>query len=235
MMLNHLFHFGPLDAVALIWLFAGWWAVGRVIERPPAGKPSVSVLMRDFRRAWMVEFVTRSPRIFDGSIIGSLRQGTTFFVSATMLSIGGGIALIGNADRLSGLARDLAQAEAPAGVWEIKILVILLFVVDAFLKFVWAHRLFGYCAILMAAVPNDPAHPAAQFRGEQAAEVNIQAAKNFNAGLRSVYFALGALPWLLGSVPLLISATATIYVLWRREFASQSRMVMMRHLPGAEG
>ena len=27
---------------------------------------------------------------------------------------------------------------------------------NGFLKFVWAVRLFGYCAIVMASTPNDP-------------------------------------------------------------------------------
>ncbi|WP_126975007.1 DUF599 domain-containing protein [Frigidibacter oleivorans] len=226
--LAHLLHFGTLDCVAVALLFAGWLVIGRAIEHPPHGKASVSVLMRDFRRQWMREFVTRSPRIFDSAIIDSLRQGTSFFVSATMIAIGGGLALLGNADQLSGLARDLTQTGVPTVVWEIKIIVILLLVTDAFLKFVWAHRLFGYCAILMAAVPNDPNDPDAYPRADQAADVNIQAARNFNAGLRSVYFALGALPWLLGALPLLASVAATVWVLWRREFASRSRMVMLR-------
>ena len=232
-MLDRLLHFSVLDAAALAWLWLGWLVIGHFVERPPAGHPSVSALMRGFRRAWMREFVTRTPRIFDGNIIDSLRQSTAFYVSATMIAIGGGLALIGNAERLSGLARDLTQTEAPVIVWETKILVVLVFVIDAFLRFVWAHRLFGYCAILMAAVPNDPRHAEALVRADQAADLNIQAAKNFNAGLRSVYFALGSLPWLFGPVPLIVSASATIFVLWRREFASQSRLVMLRVAPAA--
>lgn len=227
MYLESLLHFGWIDAIALAWLWLSWWGIGYFTEFPPPSKPSVSVLMRGYRRDWMREFVTRSPRIFDSAIIDSLRQGTAFFVSATMIGLGGGLALIGNAERLSGLARDLTQSEVPEAVWEAKIIFALIFVTDAFLRFVWSHRLFGYCAILMAAVPNDADHPEAYVRAEQAAEVNIQSAKNFNAGLRSVYFALATLPWLIGPVPLLLSSTATLFVLWRREFASQSRMVIM--------
>ena len=75
----------------------------------------------------------------------------------------------------------------------------LLFLADALLKFIWSNRLFGYCAVLMAAVPNDADDPRAFHRAAQAAEVNITAARSFNRGLRSVYFALAALAWLLGA------------------------------------
>ncbi len=52
--------------------------------------------MKEYRRDWMRQFVTRQPRIFDATMIDSLRQGTAFFASACMIAIGGGVALIGN-------------------------------------------------------------------------------------------------------------------------------------------
>jgi len=96
---------------------------------------------------------------------------------------------------------------------------------------IWAHRLFGYCAIMMAAVPNDPADPAARDRAMQAADLNITAARSFNAGLRSVYFALGSLTWLAGPWALLAGVAVVLFVTWRREFASTSRQVILRNLP----
>lgn len=148
--------------------------------------------MPDYRRDWMRQFVTRSPRIFDANVIDSLRQGMAFFASTCLIAIGGGVALIGNAAQIEGLAQDLTLDAARPEV-EMKIILVLAFLANALLKFVWAHRLFGYCAILMAAVPNDPADPLAFHRAGQAAEVNITAAKSFNRGLRSIHFALAAL------------------------------------------
>jgi uncharacterized membrane protein len=107
------------------------------------------------------------------------------------------------------------------------VVFVLIFVANAFLKFVWSHRLFGYCSIMMAAVPNDPAHAECYPRAAQAAEVNITAARNYNRGLRSVYFALGALGWLLGPEALLVTASISHATLLRREFASQSRAAML--------
>ena len=218
------------DLGALVLLFAIWFGIGWFTERPPAGRPSVSVLMTRFRREWMEQFVTRDPRIFDGNILSSLREGTSFFASACMIAIGGGLALIGNTDPLAGIARDLEAAEIPALLWKLKILLVLLFVANAFLKFVWAHRLFGYCAIMMAAVPNDPARPEALPRALAAAQVNIQAARNFNLGLRAVYFALGALGWLAGPWGLIAGTVVVTGMTLRREFASGSRQAILEDL-----
>ncbi|MES2844353.1 MAG: DUF599 domain-containing protein [Pseudomonadota bacterium] len=225
-----LLHIGPftaLDAGAVVMIIVVWIGVGWFIENPPASLPSVSVIMVDYRRDWMRQFVTRQPRIFDATVIDSLRQGTAFFASASMIAIGGGVALIGNTDRIEGLAADLTL-QAGGALIEVKIILVLWFLADALLKFVWAHRLFGYCSILMAAVPNEPDDPLALHRAAQAAEINITAAKSFNRGLRSIYFALGAIGWLLGPWGLMVATTVSAGILCRREFASHSRAVMLK-------
>ncbi|MBC9245730.1 DUF599 domain-containing protein [Paracoccus sp. 11-3] len=224
----------PFDFAAAILLFVVWLGIGIATESPPKSKPSVSVLMKHYRREWMMQFVTRDPRIFDGNILASLREGTAFFASACMIATGGLLALIRNADPLRGIAQGLEISEPGAVALEVKLLVTIFFVVNAFLKFVWAHRLFGYCAILMGAVPNDPNDPLARDRAMQAADLNITAARSFNAGLRSVYFALGSLGWLMGPWVLLMGIMVVLYITWRREFASTSRQVILRTLPPSD-
>jgi len=214
-----------LAAILLVWLATGW-----IAEHPPAARPSVTVLMEGYRREWMRQCVTRSPRLFDVSLIASLRQGTTFFASASMIAIGGGAALIGNTAAMRELAADL-PLDAERIDLALKGLLPVGFMANALLKFIWAHRLFGYCAILMAAVPNDPADPLAYPRAEQAAEINGTAAKSYNRGLRSIYFALAALGWLFGPMALVLTTAATGAVMLRREFWSHSREVILRH-PG---
>lgn len=232
---DRLTQFSLLDLAALSLLIAGWLWIGWRIENPPAGRLSVSLLMEDFRRDWMKRMVERDPRIFDAQLAGNLRQATAFFASAAMIAIGGGLALIGNTEQLAGVAEDLIQNSAPAFVWEIKILTVLLLLSNAFLKFVWAHRLFGYCAVLMAAVPNDPVHDLAYPRAAQAAEISITAARSFNRGMRSTYFALAAAAWLAGALPLGAAAVITFAVLYRREFVSQSRRILLRIPPESKG
>ena len=220
----------PLDAAALLALILAWTLSGVLIETPPRARPSVSLLMQDYRRDWMRTFVTRQPRIFDAQLIDSLRQGTAFFASACLIAIGGGVALIGNAAAVQRLADDLPLA-SPGPDVALKMLPVILLLANALLKFVWAHRLFGYCSILMAAVPNDPEDPLAFHRAGQAAEINITAAKSFNRGLRSIYYALAALGWLLGPWGLIVGTILSTSVLLRREFASVSRQVILSREP----
>ena len=75
-----------LDMIALAVTLALWLGAGWLIEHPPKRWPSVTLLMQGYRHAWMQEFVTRNPRVFDGTIIDSLRQGTAFFASAAMIA-----------------------------------------------------------------------------------------------------------------------------------------------------
>ena len=201
-----------LGLLVIAWLGSGWFS-----EHPPRALPSVSSLMEEYRRDWMRTFVTRQPRIFDATLIDSLRQGTAFFASACMIAIGGGVAVIGNAAAVQRLADELPISGGPDVA--VKMLPVIGFLANALLKFVWAHRLFGYCSILMAAVPNDPG------------EINITAAKSFNRGLRSIYFALAALGWLLGPWGLLAGAALATGILLRREFASHSRRVILSREP----
>ncbi len=229
-LMDHLRAMGPfsaLDAAAVGFMLLSWGGIGWMIEHPPARRQSVTILMQQYRHDWMVQFVTRQPRIFDATVIESLRQGTAFFASACLIAIGGGVALIGNAGTLTGLAERLSL-EAEAGEIQLRVLLVLMFLANALLKFIWSNRLFGYCSILMAAVPNDPTDPLALHRAAQAAEVNITAAKSFNRGLRSIDFALAALGWLLGAPVLIVTTLVAGSVLLRREFASHSRQVMLQ-------
>ena len=220
--------FAPLDLAAVAALVVAWSGITLLIEHAPRRFPSTSTLMAQYRREWMMQMVLRDPRIFDSQLIGQLRQGTSFFASATLLGIGGTLTLLGDVDRLIGVADDLTSVTDPAIVWEVKILAIVGFLANAFLKFVWSNRLFGYCAVLMGAVPNAAGDPVAQTRAGKAAEVNITAARSFNRGLRSLYFALTAAAWLLGAAALLLAVAVTLAVLLRREFASESRAVLMQ-------
>lgn len=220
--------FTVLDLAALAALVLCWLTATHLTENPPKRRPSTTVLMARHRREWMLRFVARDNRIFDSQIIGQLRQGTAFFGSASMIAIGGGFALLGNTDRLNGVAEDLTYiGETPEYVWEIKLVVMLLFACNALLKFIWSNRLFGYCAVLMGAAPNDTKAEEGPRYARKAAEINIIAARAYNRGLRSVYFGIAAAAWLAGAAPLIGASLFTLGMILRREFWSRSRDVLL--------
>lgn len=226
-LIDHLAFFTFWDGTALALLAIAALAIGHVIENPRRGQPSVSVLMATYRRDWMRAHVTRQPRIYDATILANLRQGTTFFASTSLLAIGGGLALIGNTERLAAVAEDLTLSGGPALIWEVKILAVILFLANAFFKFIWAFRLYGYASVVMASAPNDESD-LAYFRSAQAGDIIEYATRSFNRGLRAVYFALAAGAWLAGALPLMMATAVAVVILWRREFASRSRAALLR-------
>lgn len=228
-LLDRLALFDTLDFIAVAVIFLLWAGVGLRIEYSSSARPSVSHIMAEYRREWMRQMVTREPRIFDAQTVATLRQGTAFFASTSVIAIGGSLALIGNAERVAVVAEDLTLAMHPQIVWEIKLLLVVFFLTNAFLKFVWSNRLFGYCSVVMAAVPNDAKDPRAETMAGKAAELNITSTRSFNRGLRSLYFALASLCWLVGAIPLIVGAFLTLVVIWRREFASHSRAILLEN------
>ncbi len=72
----------------------------------------------------------------------------------------------------------------------------------------------------------------ARHRGEglaaRAGELQVRAALHFNAGLRSMYFALGALGWLFGPLVLAGTTAAVVWLLWAREFWSVPRDILLK-------
>ncbi|MDO5643767.1 MAG: DUF599 domain-containing protein, partial [Paracoccus sp. (in: a-proteobacteria)] len=124
----------PADLAALALLFIGWIGIGWLIENPPKSQPSVALLMVSYRHEWMRQFITRQPRIFDSAILQSLREGPTFFASACLIAIGGGMALVGNPERLRQVAGGLEMEQTPAVLWQVKLMLALFFVANALLK-----------------------------------------------------------------------------------------------------
>jgi uncharacterized membrane protein len=126
------------------------------------------------------------------------------------------------------VARDLSQhLELTRIGSEVKTLFLIVLLASAFLKFVWSHRLFGYCAILLGAVGVDGVDPQNIRIAHKAGQLNISAGRSFNRGLRQVYFTLAALAWYLGPVPFLIATITTSAILYRREFRSDSRLALL--------
>ncbi|SMX43716.1 DUF599 domain-containing protein [Octadecabacter ascidiaceicola] len=220
-----------LDIVAVFVFLGVWQGISWWIEHPAAKHPSVTVLMSEYRRKWMMVMVRREPRIFDAQMMASLRQGTSFFASTSLLAMGGLLALIGNVDPLQNVTMQIGNLETPAMELQTKLILVLILLGNAFLKFVWSNRVFGYCSVMMGAVPNDPDDAQAIPLARKAAELNIRAALNFNRGLRSMYFALGAVAWVAGAWALFAACLVIGSLVWSREFASLPREIILNDIP----
>ena len=218
------------DFITLGFFLFCWLAFDLVIDHSMLGFRSLSGLMAHKRREWMLTMAARDLRMIDTAILNGLQQGAAFFGSASILAIGGSFALLGATDQVLQIYRDVQLSSAlPRGLWETKVLGLMVIFVYAFFKFAWSYRLFNYCSILIGAVPHRAEGNEAAMRKAalKAADMNINASRHFTSGLRGIFFALAYLGWFIGPWFLAPSTLFVVGVLTRRQYFSKSRQILV--------
>jgi uncharacterized membrane protein len=118
----------------------------------------------------------------------------------------------------------LPWSDAPGEVaWEIKIGLLLVIFVNAFFELTWALRQFNYSSILIGGMPPPEERARGMAQAEAAARVLNRAARHFNTGLRSYYFGLAALAWIVHPIAFMAACLVVLQELHRREFRSVVR------------
>ena len=219
-----------LDAVALVAFVAGWLAYGTFAERHGRKVPSLHNVMDTFRREWMLRMIERDNRMVDVNIMRNLTRSSQFFASTTMLVLGALIALTGYVQQTMEVVQGLPFTyRASARLVEIKIMVLVVIFTYAFFKFTWAIRQLGNCSTLIGAAPKQPKDNPEQYAPviNRIARITSYAQTNFTNGLRAYYFGLAALAWFLHPVLMLVATAWVIYVLYAREFRSNTLKAMI--------
>lgn len=222
--------FSTLDLVALAWFVGAWTIYALALEKSAYGKTGLNAMMNAYRDQWMERMLVRDMRMVDGQVTASLQNGTAFFASTSLIAVGGVLAMLRSADQVLALVAALPFGIATTPLqWEAKLLGLAIIFVYAFFKFAWSYRLFNYVAIMIgAAPPPSEAHtPKAQAFAHRAATVCRDAGRHFNRGQRAFFFALGYLGWFIGPAILIATTTGVVIVMWRRQFASESRAVLL--------
>lgn len=214
------------DLLALAWFLAAWIAYSIVIEKTAKGQSGLNALMNTYRDEWMERLLARDMRMVDAQVTAALQNGTAFFASTSLIAIGGALTLLRSSDEIMTVMSLLPYGANPErGLWDLKMMGLIIIFVYAFFKFAWSYRLFNYFAIMVGAAP-PPAEKntaAAQAFAHRAARLCADAGRHFNRGQRAFFFALGYLGWFLGPLPLAFTTTGILIVMWRRQFASESR------------
>lgn len=213
-----------LDLVALVWFVGVWGAYDLIQDQLLTGRTGINQHMKIVRVAWMRRMLERDNRMVDTSLIGHTMQSATFFASTTMLVLAGLLGMLGAADRVHGMLGQLSLAvHTSPEFFEMKLLLQLGIFVLGFFRFTWALRQYNYCCAMIGAAPLPPV-PEAQGANlaRRIAAVMTLAVTSFNGGLRSYYFAVAALMWLIHP-GLFMAATAwVVLVLLRRQVWSRT-------------
>ena len=143
--------FQPLDWWALA-AWVGCWVGYQLWAEDAAHGTSLGAAVRPFRRAWMHEAMARENRVSDEALVGNLMQSATFLASTTLLVLGGLLALLGTLEQSAAVVQSLPFAQkTSSALFELKALALALVLAYAFLRFIWAIRLFNLVVILLGA------------------------------------------------------------------------------------
>jgi uncharacterized membrane protein len=228
--------FTLFDLVALAWFVGAWIGYSLLIEKTAKGRSGLNALMNLYRDEWMERLLAREMRMVDAQVTAALQNGTAFFASTSLIAIGGTLTLLRSTEQIVTLVAALPFGVAQSQeMWEVKMMGLAVIFVYAFFKFAWSYRLYNYFAIIVGAAP-PPAEKdsaAAQEFAHRAAKLCADAGRHFNRGQRGFFFALGYLGWFLGPIPLALTTTGIVIVMWRRQFASDARLAFSQTPPAA--
>ncbi|MGA0024138.1 MAG: DUF599 domain-containing protein [Burkholderiales bacterium] len=219
-----------LDVAAFLSFILAWAGYAWFAEWHARSVPSLHSTMDGYRREWMLRMIERDNRMVDVNIMRNLTRSSQFFASTTMLVLGALLALLGYVQQAMDVVSGLPfTVKASQRLLEIKMILMILIFVYAFFKFSWAIRQFGNCSTLVGAAPRAPKENPEQYalQIERIALITSYASTNFNAGLRAYYFALAAMTWFLHPYLMLIATAWVIYILYHREFASQTLKALL--------
>jgi len=224
------------DVMALLWFLACWVGYTRYAKRRSATEVCLASVMHMYRREWMLQMMRRENRMADMSAISTLERNVSFFASSALVILAGVLTLLGYLDQAIVLFDDLPLAgEQTRLQWEAKVALLVVIFVYAFFKFTWSLRQVGFAAVLIGAAPNPGAADVAKEEMRQAAEriarVVSMAAHHFNFGMRSYYFALAVLAWMVSPWMFVAATALVVFVLYRREFHSSALSTLMSSSP----
>ena len=197
-----------------------------VLESKRFRSRSIASVMGRYRAKWMRVMAGRDVRMLDSQLQASLMQGVGFLASTAILMVGVLTAMLGFSDGSFDITSHLPEAVmVETANWKLKILLVSLVFVFAFFKLLWCYRLFNYCAILIGAT-GDLEDEDTERHVARIAAIHVLAGDHFNAGLRTFYFAVAAMGWLLHPALLILMTSSVLLLLWRRDFASRSLAIL---------
>lgn len=221
-----------LDLAAFGWFLLCWIGYARYAKRCSAREVCLASVMHLYRKDWMLRMSRRDNRMADMSAIGTLERNVTFFASSSLIILAGILTLMGYLDKAISIFTDLPFAAAQTRYeMEFKVALLLAIFVYAFFKFTWSMRQYGFASVLVGATPvydeADVSRQQIEDNAERVARILSMAAHHFNFGMRSYYFALAVLAWLVSSWLFIAATTTVVGVLYRREYRSAALRTLM--------
>ena len=218
----------PLELAALLYLALLWIGYDRYARYRARRehKSSLSRSLRKNREAWAHRLLARDMRMTDAGLLASQERVVGFFASTTLLLLAAVLTALTTSEKIAELTSHIpfTQVQTTDQI-EAKLALLLLMLIYAFFKVTWSLRQYGFAAVVMGSAPqpDEPITPQQrQAFVENLAKLMDSAGHDNNSCLRAYYFALSVVCWLAGTLPFLVAATITVFVLYKREFRSSA-------------
>lgn len=219
------------DILALAWFLAVFNGYMFYAKKRSYQVTTLASVMHLYRTEWMREMLTRDNRVADTNAVANLERGVTFFASTTMLVIAGLITLLSRSDTALDLLSELQVAHPLTRLeWDLRIVVMIVLFVYAFFKFTWSLRQYGFVSVMIGGAPQltkEDDVRLIQVNANRIAKMASMAAANFNVGLRTYYFSIAVLGWMISAWLFMICTMIVVCVLYRREFSSSTLKTLM--------
>ncbi len=217
------------DVAAGVWLIASWFGYAAFAKRKARTAKCLLTATRHYQHCWMLQITQREVRIADATSLGVMERMLSFFAATTILLLGGLLTLLLNRSEQAAMA---ALAHLPfftppsEGMWELKVVTLMLMFVYAFFKFTWSLRQLGFTLMMIGGSPLPSAEASVREKyAAHAARLFYLGMNAFNFGLRAYYFALGALAWFVHPL-VVVGSTIWVVVLYKREVRSKALEAM---------
>lgn len=214
------------DLLALVWfflLFNGYLIYAKKRSYQVACLASV---MHLYRTEWMKEMLARDVRVADTTTVANLERGVTFFASTTMLILAGLMTLFSRSDAAIDLLSELPLTHPLTRLeWDLRVVTLMVLFVYAFFKFTWSLRQYGFVSVMIGGAPllkSGQDDRLKQAHANRIAKMASMAANNFNTGLRTYYFSIAVLSWMISPWVFMLVTLVVLWILYRREFSSST-------------
>ena len=225
----------PLDVAALAFFLLAWGGYAIAVEWGPGSGTGLNARMHDYRDIWMRRALDRELRMFDAQIMAALQNGTAFFASTSLLAIGGGLTMLRATNEIHERDRESAGRRA-ADLGEVGdqgggpdphpglcVLQVRLGVSALQLRRDHARR---DAAGERAHHGGSRTPRAAHDQALRVPRAGTSTAASARSSSRSATSAGSPGPW-----PLIVSTTAIVVVMWRRQFASAAQRALTAEVP----
>ena len=169
---------------------------------------TIQAILNQGRVAWVERMMKDKESILAVQTLRNSIMGATFFATTAVALIVGTITLSSQADKLSQAWHALSQfGMIDERLWLLKLLVLLIDMLCAFVCFSQAIRLMSHVSVMISV-------PLTTIRPIVVSKMLIRAGWYHTRGMRCYYFAVPLLFWLFGPVFLVLSSCGLVLVLY---------------------